>query len=93
MKVYTYATRPGEPDIAYARQVPAQVMPARMKALLGKLPPAIPKDVEYCAYINPDGSLELLPRKEEPPSVQGYKFARQGSDWIFIATTNYGFLE
>lgn len=93
MKVYTYATRPGEPGIAYAQQVPAQVMPPTMKALLGKLPPATPKDIEYCAYINPDGSLELLLRKHEPPTVQGYKFAKQGSDWIFIGTSHYGFLQ
>jgi hypothetical protein len=90
MKVYTYATRPGQPDIAYAQQVPVQVMPPTLNALLEKLPPGTPKQVEYCAYINPDGSLELLPRKDELPSVQGYKFTKQTSDWIFVGTTHYG---
>ena len=90
MKVYTYATRPGQPDIAYAKQVPVQVMPPTLNALLEKLPPGTPKQVKYCAYINPDGSLELLPQIEKLPSVEGYKFIKQSSDWIFAGTTHYG---
>jgi hypothetical protein len=56
------------------------------------LPTIAPKDAEYCAYDHLDNSLELIPRKE-PPKLQGYKFRKNGTDWAYVGTIEYGRLE
>jgi hypothetical protein len=90
--VYEFASRPGEPDIAYASKVPAMVMGRTLRLLIAMLPTTAPKDVEYCAYVHLDNSLELIPRKD-PPTLKGFKFQKNGTEWAYVGTIEYGRLD
>jgi len=69
-------------DVMVPAETPVLLNEETLESMLAQFPVELERYRRYCAYLTPEGFIDLVPQVEK--TAQGAEFKKEGKSWKFV---------